>query len=233
MNYNWNRMERANEPAEQIALSIKQNRWKDVKKATEEWPELLFWEPLEANMGSNLFLQIWEEDRWVGRDIVRMLLKRPDLLNKVSLANYGISTFQVNRNEYWVYGPMLGLLAGAGELALMEEALKAGLDPDGWTDGGWYEGTDGMYFFSQPSGCSLHQNRCHPYRSYHLFGENETTPLLIAIMREDVDMVRLLIQYGATFVPEGELCQEYLKELSSWTIRKLLNDAYGGGKING
>ncbi|MBQ4504108.1 MAG: ankyrin repeat domain-containing protein, partial [Firmicutes bacterium] len=90
------------------------------------------------------------------------------------------------------------------------------------------EGTDGMYFFSQPSGCSLHQNRCHPYRSYRLFGENETTPLLIAIMKEDVDMVRLLIQYGATFVPEGELCQEYLKELSSWTIRKLLEDAYGG-----
>ena len=233
MNCNWNRIERANEAADQMALSIKQNRWKDVKKAAEEWPELLFWEPLEVNMGANLFLQIWEEDRWVGRDIIRMLLKRPELLKKISLANYGTSTFQVDRNDYWIFGPLMGFLAGAGELDLMEDALKAGLDPDGWTDGGWHEGTDGMYFFGQPSGCSIHQHRFHPYRSYRLFGENETTPLLIAIMREDVDMVRLLIEYGATFVPEGELCQEYLKELSSWTIRKLLNDAYGGGKING
>ena len=59
------------------------------------------------------------------------------------------------------------------------------------------------------------------------------TPLFLNKEEKKTDMVRLLIQYGATFVPEGELCQEYLKELSSWTIRKLLEDAYGGGKTHG
>ncbi|MBQ1215042.1 MAG: hypothetical protein IIX88_01770 [Firmicutes bacterium] len=230
MNCNWNRIERADQAADAIALAIKQCRWKDVLTAVEAWPELLFWERLEANMGTNMFIQIWEEDWWIGRQIVRMLLKKPGFWNKVSLANYGTSTFQVNGEEYWVFGPLLGFLAGAGELELMKEALEAGLDPDGWNDGGWYEGTDGLYCFNNHCNCSLykhnnHLRRGHPYR---VVDNNDTTPLLIAILREDVEMVKLLIRYGATFVPEGELCQDYLKELSSWTIRDLLEEAYGG-----
>ncbi|MBO5666465.1 MAG: ankyrin repeat domain-containing protein [Firmicutes bacterium] len=232
MNCNWNRLERANRAAGDVALAIKQNRWKDVLKAVEEWPELLFWDRLEANMGTNLFLQVWEEDRWIGRQIVRMLLERPGFWNKISLPNYGFSTFQVNREDHWVFGPLLGLLAGAGELELMEEGLKAGLDPNGWTDGGWYEGTEGFYYFNQPSSCSLHKNshRGHPFK---VVENNETTPLLIAILRDDVEMVKLLIRYGAAFVPKGKLCQDYLKELSSWTIRDLLAEAYGGVKTHG
>ncbi|MBR6500633.1 MAG: hypothetical protein IKT25_03885, partial [Firmicutes bacterium] len=81
MNCNWNRIERADQAADHIALAIKQCRWKDVRTAVEAWPELLFWERLEANMGTNMFIQIWEEDWWIGRQIVRMLLKKPGFWN--------------------------------------------------------------------------------------------------------------------------------------------------------
>lgn len=232
MNFKIDRIRDANEAAMRISENISNNRWKEVLRAVEEWPELLFWNRIEANQAGCLFIRIWEEDRWAGRDCVRVLLKKPELLKKLSIPNYGNSTFSFRNAEYWVSGPLTGILAGAGETELLEEVLKAGLNVDGWTEGGWYEGKDGLYHFENQAGCSIYRQdtrRYHNRPQYPSVRQNETTPLLIAILREDVEMVQLLVRYGATFVPDSELCQSYLKELDSWTIRDLLKETYGGG----
>ena len=231
MSCDWNRIRKNREKIMALEQAIDKCQWNDVLNMVEQQPLLLFWDEVGGEMGENLFLRVWEEDRWVGRDCVRILFRHPELARCVGVNNYGRSTFNVGVLEYSVSGTLLGFLVGAGEVDLVKEGLEIGLDPDGWKGANWYRDETGLYHFRYSATCTIQKEKWLNPRG--IMGVDrlpkETTPLLIAIFKENVDLVKLLIRHGASFSFQWALCQRYVEDCSSWTIRNLLKEAYGGG----
>ena len=229
---NCNRIREANRQAREMRELIQKCRWSQVLQKAEERPVLLVWNQMEENYGESIFWRIWEEDRWVGRDCVRILLQHPNLARCANIVSLGEAQFSKDGRDYFVRGTLTGLLAGTGEIGLLEEALDCGLDVDGWDGESWYEDEYGLYHFRGERGCMLQCiegfHRRHREAVEDDISFRETTPLLVAILRENVEMVDLLIRRGASFAPKSELCKNYLRTCDSWTIRDHLKEAYGG-----